>query len=157
MPIIPAPALVVIFQYWSFVLRLVSALWYERLLRRYAGHWLVELQEALDLRPLEQACADFHQGSGQGSAVIHSVPRLVRALLVKYLFNLSYRQTEEQIDCHLLLKWFVGYSLFEAPPDHTTLYRFEVWVFTHQFRLFFDEVLGQIDQQYPQERDKPFG
>lgn len=155
MPIIPATALVVILQHWSWILRLVSAVWFERLLSRYAGHWLVELAQVLDLRPIEHACAPFHQGRGKGSAVIHSVPRLVRALLVKYLFNLSYRQTEEQIDCNLLLKWFAGYSLFEAPPDHTTLYRFELWVFTHHQRLFFDQSLAQIDQQYPQERDKP--
>ncbi|HSG20575.1 MAG TPA: transposase, partial [Burkholderiaceae bacterium] len=79
----------------------------------------------------------------------------MRALLVKYLFDLSYRQTEERLDCDLLLKWFAGYSLFEPPPDHTTLHRFETWVFKHQFRLFFDLTMNQIEQHYPQERDKP--
>jgi hypothetical protein len=150
--IIPAGALFVILQWWSGVLQVVSAVWYERLLRKYQSHWLVQLEKVLNLRPLEQACADFHKGSGKGSAVSHSVPKLVRALLVKHLYTLSYRQTEEKIDCHILVKWFVGYSLFEDPPDHTTLDRFELWVLKHQPRFFFDEILRQIDAHFPAEQ-----
>ena len=55
--------------------------------------------------------------------------------------NLALRPTEELIDNHLLVKWFVGYSLFETPPDHSYLNRFELWVFRHCPRLFFDEVI----------------
>ena len=152
--IIPATALFVILQSWSGVLHLVSAFWYERQLGKYANHWLVQLEQVLDLRPLEQACAGYHKGSGKGSAVIHAVPKLVRALLVKYLYNLSYRQSEEQVDCHFLCRWFVGYSLFETVFDHTTLCRFELWVLKHQHRFFFDETLGQIDAHYPAERQQ---
>jgi hypothetical protein len=64
------------------------------------------------------------------------------------------RQTEELIDNHLLVKWFVGYELFERPPDHSTLNRFELWVFEHQPRLFFDEVLRLVDQLCPEDRDR---
>jgi hypothetical protein len=64
------------------------------------------------------------------------------------------RLTEEFIDNHLLIKWFVGYGLFEPPPDHSTLNRFELWVFQHQPRLFFDEVIRQIDQLCPEDRQR---
>jgi len=130
-------------------LLIVERLIYDHLVHKYQRHWLVQLEQALDLRPLEQGCADFHQGSGQGSAVIHAVPRLVRAFLVKYLFNLSYRQTEEKIDRDLLVKWFVGYGLFESPPDHTTLQRFEMWVLNQRPDLFFNDTLRQIDHLDP--------
>jgi transposase len=152
MPILPDFALFVILQSWSFVLQLVSAYWYERQLARYADHWLVQLNQIADLTPLEQACAGFHVGSGPGSAVTHAVPRLVRALLIKYLYHRSLRQTEELIDNHMLIKWFVGYGLFEAPPDHCTLNRFDLWVFQTQPRLFFDEVLRLIDHLCPEDR-----
>ncbi|MDX1522846.1 MAG: transposase [Anaerolineae bacterium] len=154
MPILPDFALFVILQSWSFVLQLVSAYWYERQLARYADHWLVQLDQIADLTPLEQACAGFHVGSGSGSSVTHAVPRLVRALLIKYLYHRSLRQTEELIDNHMLIKWFVGYGLFEAPPDHCTLNRFELWVFRTQPRLFFDEVIRLIDHLCPEDRQR---
>jgi hypothetical protein len=152
MTILPHSALFVILQCWSAVLQLVSAVWSERQLTRYQDHWLVHLHQIADLTPLEQACAGFHADSGRGAPVVHASPRLVRALLIKYLYNLALRPTEELIDNHLLIKWFVGYSMFEAPPDHSTLNRFELWVFRHCPRLFFDEVIRLIDQLCPEDR-----
>jgi transposase len=154
MPILPPFALFVILQWWSAILQLVSAVWYDRQLARYRDHWLVQLHQIADFTPLEQACAGFHADSGRGAPVIHPIPRLVRALLIKYLHNLSLRLTEEFIDNHLLIKWFVGYSLFETPPDHSTLNRFELWVFRHQPRLFFDEVIRLMDHLCPEDRQR---
>jgi transposase len=152
MLILPLNAWFVIFDYWPLILTWVSRCVYAHLLSKYRHHWLVQFQQVIDLAPIEQGCAAFHKGSGRGSAVNHPVPRLVRALLVRYLFNLSYRQTEEWIECHLLAKWFVGYGLFESPPDHTTLQRFELWVLEHRPHLFFDEILHQIDALGPEDR-----
>ena len=152
MPILPQTALFVIVQSWSLVLQLVSAYWYERQLSRYANHWLLELVKVADLSRLEQASADFQADNGQGRPITHTPARLVRALLIKYLYNLSLRQTEELIDNHILIKWFVGYSLFEAPLDHSYLNRFELWVFRTCPRLFFDEVIRLIDQLCPEDR-----
>ena len=151
MTILHQKMLLVTYQVLPFLLPLLDYLIYDDLLTRYQKHWLVHLEEALDLTPLEQGCAAYHRGSGKGSAVYHPVRCLVRALLVKYLFNLSYRQTEEKIDRDLLVKWFVGYSLFAQPPDHTTLQRFEIWLLNHQPHLFFDNILNQIKGVDPQD------
>jgi len=152
--ILPQIVLFVIFQYWPLVASIVHQVQLQYYLSKYRQHWLVRLSQVIDLVPLEQGCAAYHKGSGRGSAVSHPVPRLVRALLIKYLYNLSYRQTEEQIELNLLLRWFVGYSWLEAPPDHSTLCRFELWVLRHQPDLFFDTVLEQILALYPQERER---
>jgi IS5 family transposase len=127
---------------------------YRRLLAR-TNHFLVRVHDHLDCSPLEVACAGYHHSSGPGAPVAHPVPRLVRALLAKYLLNLSLRELEEAIRWNLLVKWFVGYAIFEAGPDHATLERFELWVIEHQARTFFDEVLHQIDRHFPEERRKP--
>lgn len=127
---------------------------YRRLLSRAQDHFLVRLNEHLDMGALEKACGGFHHTSGAGAPPTHRVSRLVRALLLKYLFNLSLRQLEAFIQWNLLARWFAGYGLFEAAPDHATLSRFEQWVSEHQHRTFFDEVLSQIDQDFPQEREK---
>lgn len=149
MTILHQQLLLVICQILPLVVPLLEGLIYDYLLNKYNKHWLVQLEEALELAPLEQGCADFHKGNGKGSAITHPVPRLVRALLVKYLLNLSYRETEAKIDQNLLVKWFVGYGLFQSPPDHTTLQRFEIWVLNHQPHLFFNETLGQIKELDP--------
>jgi len=154
MPILPQMVLSVILKAWPLVLSLVYEVQCNHYLGKYANHWLVRLNEVFDFTPLEQGCADFHQGSGKGSAVSHPVPRLVRALLLKYLQALSLRQTEAEINLNLLARWFVGYSWLESPPDHTTLCRFELWVLRHQPDLFFNEVLQQVYQLYPEERQR---
>lgn len=154
MPILPHMVLTVILKAWPLVLSLVYEVQCVHYLRKYADHWLVRLHAGFDFSPLEQGCAAFHQGSGKGSAVTHPVPRLVRALWLKYLNNLSFRQTEAEIDLNLLARWFVGYSWLETRPDHTSLCRFELWVLRHQARLFFDEVLNQIYRLCPEERQR---
>jgi hypothetical protein len=128
---------------------------YSELVQGAGDHLLVKVQAHLDCARLEQACAGYHHAAGPGAPPTHSVPRLVRALLVKYLFHWSLRQLEFQIRYNLLVKWFVGYPLWAAGPDHTTLERFEVWVMEQQHRTFFDEVLRQIDQDFPAERQQP--
>lgn len=154
MPILPSFALFVILNSWSLVLHLVSAVWYERQRQRYSQHWLLQLEQVADLTPLEQGCTGFHLNNGRGAPVVHTIPRLVRALLVRHLQDLSFRATEEQLDNHLLFKQFAGYDLFEAPPDHTTLCRFELWVLENQPTLFFNEILKQVYRLYPEERER---
>lgn len=154
MAIIPAFVLSVVEAHLKTLLYWFSQEMYQRLLGRGQRPVLVQLQEHLDFGPLERACADYHHCSGPGAPVVHSVSRLVRALVVKYLLNLSLRDLEQEIRWNLLVKWFVGYAVFETGPDHATLERFEQWVCEQHQRTFFDEVLAQIDQAFPEERHK---
>jgi hypothetical protein len=127
---------------------------YADLIQRDPDHLLIRLHDHLDLAPLEQACAAFHHARGPGARPTHPVSHLVRAFLVKYLFDWSLRDLEWQIRFNLVVKWFVGLPVFAAGPDHSTLERFEVWVCFHQHRTIFDEVLTQIDRDFPQERQQ---
>jgi hypothetical protein len=139
---------------WRRLLTWLSAQLYARVLP--PRHYLVQLAAQLDWAPLEAGCAAYHHTAGPGTAVTHPVARLlVRALVVKYLRNLSLRAWEEELRTNLVIKWFVGYGLFEPPPDHSTLERFELWGIAHQARRFFDEVLRQIDADFPAERLQP--
>jgi hypothetical protein len=54
----------------------------------------------------------------------------------------------------LLARWIAGYQLFDDLPDHCTLQRFEIWVAQYQKRTCFEEVLQQIEVDYPDERSK---
>jgi len=144
---------IVILAFWTRLLTWLSAQVYERL--RAPDDFWGRLADHLDCAPLEQACAAYHATRAAGAQATHTVPRLVRALLVKSLWNLSLRELEYTIRTNLVIRWFVGYGLFERTPDHSTLERFEQWVIEHQHRTFFDEVLRQIDADFPEQRRRP--
>jgi IS5 family transposase len=152
MSIIPDFVLSLVTAHLTPLLHWFSDRVYADLLKRTPDHLLVKLHQRLDLAPLETACAAFHHAEGPGAKPTHTVPRLVRALLVGYLQDWSLRELEWQLRYNLVVKWFVGYPVFAEGPDHTTLDRFELWVCFEQHRTIFDHVLDQIDADFPQER-----
>ena len=113
---------------------------------------LIQLSQHLNFGTLETACAAYHHATGPGVTPTHPVPRLVRALLVGSLYHWSLRELEWHIRFNLLVKWFVGYPIYAPGPDHSTLERFELWVCFKQHRTYFDEILGQIDADLPDQR-----
>lgn len=125
---------------------------YAQLVKNAPRHLLVRLSQKMDLSSIEQACQRFHHQAGPGAKATHPVARLVRALLVKYLYDLSLRETEERLRHDLMAKWFVGYGVFEDVLDYSSLERFEQWVHQEAHRVFFDEVLKQIDAACSQAR-----
>jgi IS5 family transposase len=153
--IIPDFVPIVIATCWTQLIEWFSDQVYAELLKKAPDHLLVKLKAHLDFTPLEKACASYHHTTGPGAKPTHPVPRLVRAQVVMYLFNWSLRQIEWHIRFNLIVKWFVGYPIFAAGPDHTTIERFDLWVCQHQHRAIFDEVLRQIDADFPEERLKP--
>lgn len=153
--IIPDFVPVIVALCWKQLVHWFSEQVYIELFKRDSDHLLVKLHRCMDFAQLETACAGYHHSEGPGVKPTHTVPRMARAMLVGYLFNWSLRQLEWHIRFNLVVKWFVGYPIFAAGPDHTTLERFEQWVCINQHRVFFDDVLKQIDKDFPEERLKP--
>jgi hypothetical protein len=122
---------------------------YETLLRQNRRHLLVKLTKKLDFRPLEKACKNYHHQSGPGKPPTHTVPRLLRAILIGQLHDLSLRELETELQTNLLARWFAGYHVFEAIPDHSTLGRFEGWLIVYQPRIYFETILKQVKQDFP--------
>lgn len=117
-------------------------------------HLLVKLSKRLDFTRLDRLASSYHHTTGPGAPVTHQASTLVRAILVKYIYKLSLRQTEEHLWSDMLARWFVGLSIFDPPPDHTTLERFEMWLNNNHHDAIFDEILRQIDQDFPDEHTK---
>ncbi len=124
------------------------------LVSRNRQHLLVLLAEHLDLGEIERVCQHFHHQSGPGQPPTHGVDKMVRVLLISWLYGLSLRELEERLNTDLMARWFVGYGVFESTPDHATLGRFEFWVLSQHRRVYFDSVLGQIYAQYPAQRQQ---
>ena len=122
---------------------------YQSLLRKNRRHLLVRLAKKLDLTPIEKSCQRYHHQSGPGRTPTHTVPRLLRTILIGQLHDLSLRELETELGTNLLSRWFAGYHLFEAIPDHSTLGRFEGWLIVHQPRIYFETILAQVRQDFP--------
>lgn len=146
LPKLPDALPTIIEEHLAPLLTWFSQFIWHRLLSRDADNPLIRVKPLLDFTPLEQACATYHDSSAtRGRPVTHTVPRLLRAIFIKYWFDLSLRQLERQLRYDLLLRWFVGYGLHQETPDHTTLSRFEAYLYKQHPSLFFSHVLGQID------------
>lgn len=138
------------------VLAWASAEHYAQVVEQAGEHLLVRIKQRIDFSGLEKGCADFHVYAGQrGQEATHSIGQLCRGLLVKSVEQWSYRRTAQEISSNSLLRWFVGYGLNEPTLSHTTLYRFAAWVAMQQPRLLFNEILKQIDEDFPAETQAP--
>ncbi len=134
------------------VIAWLSEVVYERLVASQGEELLVQIQGVVDFGPIERVCGGYHHETGAGEKPKHTVARLVRALLVKYVRGYSLRELEQALRYDLRVRWFVGYGLLERVVDYTRLERFEQWVLRNHLRVFFDETLAQIDAALPEER-----
>jgi len=142
----------IIEKYLDILLCWFSHYIYELLLHHFPDHPLVGLNELLDFGPLEAACQDYHQQNDMGAPVIHTVPRLLRVVLLRFFYNKSLRQTADFIHENMVAKWFAGYNLAYFGLTHTSIHEFESYLMEYHPRLFFDTVLSQILRAFPQQR-----
>ncbi|MFV9506457.1 MAG: transposase [Oscillochloridaceae bacterium umkhey_bin13] len=93
-------------------------------LAQCAEHPLVQLGLHYDPAPVVAACASFRAPPRRpGAPPTFTVEQLVRAEIVRaWAETCSERDLEWHLASNLVVRWFVGLSLF-APrvPDHTTL------------------------------------
>jgi hypothetical protein len=147
----------VIYSYWSLLVNFFNDYLMANALEHASQHLLVKLKKKVDFVALEKLGSQYHHQSGPGAPATHTSNRLIRAMLVKYLYDLSLRETEERLYSDMIIRWFVGYTLFDPPPDHSTLERFELWLKEYQHYAIFDEVLRQIRRDVPDEHQVQIG
>ena len=68
---------------------------------------------------------------------------LFKTVFLQFLYDLSDRQVEEQVNLHLACKWFVGLQPDETGPDHTALTRFRARLGSEKFQQIFNELVRQ--------------
>jgi hypothetical protein len=140
--------------HWSVLASFFNELLLESALQHAKQHLLVKLSKRMDFTRLDQLATAYHHSQGPGTPATYPASQLMRAILVKYLYNLSLRQIEERLWSDIIVRWFVGLSVYETAPDHTTLERFEMWLNENHHHVIFDEILIQIDRDFPDEHSK---
>ena len=71
---------------------------------------------------------------------------LFKVVFLQFLYDLSDRQVEEQVNQHLACKWFVDLQPEEAGPDHSTLCRFRNRLGPEKFQAIFNRIVAQARQ-----------
>jgi len=107
-----------------------------------ADHLLIRMRESVRWDLVEQQLKASY-AEGPVGRPGWSLAMLVRMLLLQEYADLSDREVEEQVGCHLLYRAFVGLSAEDLVPDATTLVRFRARIQTEGMRRVFAEVNRQ--------------
>jgi IS5 family transposase len=101
-------------------------------------HFLRKLKDLLDWHALASELDDCYRSKGRAS-----VPPevMLKVMILQYLYDLSDRQFEEQLRFRLDFMFFLGLSLDEAGPDHSTLSRFRGRVGAVRFARIFNRIV----------------
>jgi transposase len=98
-----------------------TKLYYELSLDRLVpkDHLLRRLAAAVDFSFVRSLCRPFYSHTGQPSV---DPVVIFKMLLVGYLYGVtSERRLAQEVSLHLAYRWFLGYDLDEATPDHSVL------------------------------------
>ena len=104
-----------------------------------ADHLLRRLSEAVDFSfvgPLVSDCYCPDNGRPSWDPVI-----LFKVVFLQFLYDLSDRQIQDQVNLHLGCKWFAGLMPEEAAPDHSTICRFRARLGPEKFQEIFNTII----------------
>lgn len=101
-------------------------------------HFMRRLKGLLDWPALATELDDCYRSKGRTS-----IPPeiMLKIMILQYLYDLSDRQFEEQLRFRLDFMFFLGLSLDEAGPDHSTLSRFRGRVGAERFARIFNRIV----------------
>ena len=109
-----------------------------------AGHLLRRVAEAVDFGVARRLTARFYSHTGQPSV---DPVVLFKMALLGYLYGLpSERRLIEEIRLNLAYRWFVGYDLDEAIPDHSVLSKARRRFGPTIYEAFFTDVVRQCER-----------
>jgi len=66
---------------------------------------------------------------------------LFKCCLIAFLYDISDRRLEDEIDYHIVFKWFVGLDIDQKSPDHSTMTRFRDRLGEEGFRRLFNHIV----------------
>lgn len=109
---------------------------YDRLIPK--DHLLHRMSDLIDFSFIDRETREFYSDIGRPgwSPVI-----LFKCSLVAFLYDVSDRTLEEQINFNIVFKWFVGLDLDQKAPDHSTMTRFRDRLGVEGFTRIFNQIV----------------
>jgi transposase len=66
---------------------------------------------------------------------------MFKILFLQFLYDISDRRVEEEVNFNLVLKWFVGLAIDESPPDSSSLTRLRDRLGEERFAQIFNQIV----------------
>lgn len=108
------------------------------------NHLLKMINRAIDFSFVEQETRKFYSQIGRPGI---SPIMLFKMMLVGFLYDISDRRLEEEINLNIAFKWFVGLDIDQKAPDHSTLTRFRDRLGEEGFRCLFNRIVEMALEQ----------
>jgi len=102
------------------------------------NHLLKRLAQAVDFTFVDAETREFYSHTGRPGL---SPVMLFKCCLIAFLYDVSDRRLEDEINYHIVFKWFVGLDIDQQAPDHSTLTRFRDRLGEDGFRRLFNRIV----------------
>lgn len=109
-------------------------------------HLLYKIKENIDFSFINDECRELYC-QDNGHPVVHQPVMLFRAAIVQSLYDLSDRETEDNVNYHIIHRWFVGYQLKgdnDTVFNYSALSKFRKRLGHKNFYTLFNRILDQI-------------
>jgi len=104
------------------------------------GHFLKLLEKSVDFSFVNELCRDAYNPDVGRPA--YEPEMMFKMLFLQFLYDISDRRIEEEVNFNLVLKWFVGLAINESPPDATSLTRFRERLGVKRFTSIFNQIVS---------------
>lgn len=96
---------------------------YSRILPK--NHFLVRAKEIIPWDRFTHKLLKYYKGAGEYGRTAYEPAKILRMLLLSYLYDISERETEEFVNLNLAAKYFVSLGVDEHAPDYSSLTTFK--------------------------------
>jgi IS5 family transposase len=103
-------------------------------------HFLKKLSKVVDFSFINELCSDLYHLEGPGQKP-YQPEFLFKILFLSFLYNISDREVEEQVNFNILFKWFCGLAINEKAPDYSTLSVFRERLGQERFEQIFNQIV----------------
>jgi IS5 family transposase len=102
-------------------------------------HFLKLLNRAVDFSFVNELCRDAY--TPELGRPAYAPEMMFKILFLQFLYDISDRRVEEEVNFNLVMKWFVGLAIDESPPDSSSLTRFRDRLGEERFALIFNRIV----------------
>jgi len=102
-------------------------------------HLLKLLDRAVDFSFVNELCRDAYTLDFGRPA--YGPEMMFKIIFLQFLYDVSDRRIEEEVNFNLVLKWFIGLAIDESPPDSSSLTRFRDRLGEERFTNIFNHIV----------------
>jgi len=102
-------------------------------------HFLKLLNRAVDFSFVNALCRDAY--TPEFGRPAYAPEMMFKILYLQFLYDISDRRVEEEVNFNLVMKWFVGLAIDERPPDSSSLTRFRERLGEERFASIFNRIV----------------